>query len=490
MDRYRVEPMRRLAPLLMLAALAGCDRRPDDVPVVVSAIGFGVPRLPMRPGDALPLPAALFTASTAQGLVRFDASGQVEPGLAERWIVIDEGRSYIFRLADAEWANGDRVTAREVVAGLKRAIANPRNPLRPHLSAIDEVVEMTPLVIEVRLSRPRPDLLPLFAQPELVIPGPRGGGSGPFRIERAGNAPRLRPGYDPTAADDAPEAPDAAEFVQIHAERPAYAILRFRERQSDYVTGGTFADWPLVDAADVSPPNRRLDPARGLFGLSIARRQGFLAAADRREAVAMAIDRNALTRDFAPDWTPAETVLPDQLDSVTQPSRAPWLAFDLDARRAAAEVRVAEWRAANGGTAPELTIAMPAGPGASRLAARLTADLASIGILARRVAPGTRADLRLVDLVAPYDSARWYLRMACQPCAQPIADTLERAREAGNLIERSRLLAEADVALVQDVAFIPLAQPLRWSLVALRLREWRANARAWHPLNHLRRETN
>ena len=489
MDRYRVEPMRRLAPLIMLAALAGCDRRPDDVPVVVSAIGPGTPRLPARPGDPLPLPAALYTASTAQGLVRFDAAGQVEPGLAERWIVIDEGRSYIFRLADTEWSNGERVTAREVVAGLRRAIANPRNPLRPHLSAIDEVVEMTPLVIEVRLSRPRPDLLPLFAQPELAIPGPRGG-SGPFRVEQAGAAPRLRPGYDPTAADDAPETPEAAELVQIRAERPATAILRFNERRSDYVTGGTFTDWPLVDMADVSPPNRRLDPARGLFGLSVARRGGFLGAADRREAVAMAIDRTALTRDFAPDWTPAETLLPDQLDSVTQPARAPWLAFDLDARRAAAEVRVAEWRAANGGSAPELTIAMPAGPGASRLAARLIADLASIGILARRAPPGAPADLRLVDLVAPYDSARWYLRMACQPCAQPIADTLERARESGNLIERSRLLAEADLAMVQDVAFIPLAQPLRWSLVALRLREWRANARAWHPLNHLRRQTN
>lgn len=481
--------MRCLAPLLMLAALTACDRRPDDVPVVVSAIGTGTPRLPARPGDPMPLPAALFTASTAQGLVRFDAAGQVEPALAERWIVIDEGRSYIFRLADTEWANGDRVTAREVVAGLRRAIANPRNPLRPHLSAIDEVVEMTPLVIEVRLSRPRPDLLPLFAQPELAIPGPRGG-SGPFRIERAGNAPRLRPGYDPTAADDTSDTPEAAELVQIRAERPATAILRFRERQSDYVTGGTFTDWPLVDMADVSPPNRRLDPARGLFGLSVARRQGFLATAERREAVAMAIDRAALTRDFAQDWTPAETLLPDPLDSITQPARAPWLAFDLDARRAAAGVRVAEWRAANGGIAPELTIAMPEGPGASRLAARLTADLASIGIIARRTPPGMRADLRLVDLVAPYDSARWYLRTACQPCAKPIADTLERARQSGNLIERSRLLAEADVALVQDVAFIPLAQPLRWSLVALRLREWRANARAWHPLNHLRRQTN
>ena len=46
-------------------------------------------------------PSRVLLQSTAQGLVRFDASGQIEPGLAERWIVIDNGMSYIFRLRDA-----------------------------------------------------------------------------------------------------------------------------------------------------------------------------------------------------------------------------------------------------------------------------------------------------------------------------------------------------------------------------------------------------
>jgi peptide/nickel transport system substrate-binding protein len=37
-----------------------------------------------------------------------------------------------------------------------------------------------------------------------------------------------------------------------------------------------------------------------------------------------------------------------------------------------------------------------------------------------------------------------------------------------------------------DTAFIPLAQPLRWSLVSSRLAAWTGNARSWHPLNRLR----
>lgn len=486
-----------LIPRLVLGAsvaiaLAGCERRPDDVPVEVSVVGsMEAPELPQRPGRVETPGETLLTSAVAQGLVRFDAVGQVEPGLAERWIVIDDGRSYIFRLREAEWANGERVRAQQVVQSLRRAIADPRNPLRPHLTAIDQVVEMTPLVIEVRLSRPRPDLLPLFARPELAVLGPAGG-SGPFRIQSRGrDGVLLRPAPDPAAlSEDDPETPEAADLVRLRGERAASAILRFRARASDLVTGGGFDDWPLVEQADAAPANRRIDPARGLFGLAVTRRRGVLATAEGREAVAMTIDRTALTRAFAPDWTPAETLLPDALDAGAAPARPSWQPFDLDARRLAARVRVDAWRAANGGAIPRISIAMPAGPGAKRLSARLIADFASIGIRAERVAPAARADLKLIDRVAPYDSARWYLRAACQPCAAPIADLLGRARQSGDLAERSRLLAEADAALARDVAFIPLAQPMRWSLVALRLREWRGNARAWHPLNHLRRDAN
>ncbi|MEX6775113.1 hypothetical protein AB2C94_33730, partial [Pseudomonas aeruginosa] len=79
--------------------LAACDRRPDTGAVVVSAIG-GVPHVADASRVALDTPARLLMDSTAQGLVRFDAAGQIEPGIAERWIVIDGGMSYIFRLRE------------------------------------------------------------------------------------------------------------------------------------------------------------------------------------------------------------------------------------------------------------------------------------------------------------------------------------------------------------------------------------------------------
>ena len=93
-----------------------------------------------------------------------------------------------------------------------------------------------------------------------------------------------------------------------------------------------------------------------------------------------------------------------------------------------------------------------------------------------------------LDAVAPYDSGRWFVQTACVVCSPEAAALVLAGREAPDLAARAQRIAEADIALTADTAFIPLARPLRWSLVALRLEGWQGNARAWHPLNHLRNE--
>lgn len=122
--------------------------------------------------------------------------------------------------------------------------------------------------------------------------------------------------------------------------------------------------------------------------------------------------------------------------------------------------------------------------------AQVAASLLAGGVAVQRVALSEDADLRLLDLVAPYDSARWYLANACALCGDEARAALIAARDAPTLAERSRLIAVADAALAADSAYIPIARPLRWSLVAMRLRQWRPNIRAWHPLNRLRDDTN
>ena len=483
--------VRTTALLALTAALllpAGCQRRPDRGAVVVSAIG-GPPRYATGFSARADLPSRLLLDSTAQGLVRFDAVGQIEPGLAERWTVIDNGGSYIFRLREARWADGAPVTAEQVVRLLERRLApRARNPLAPFLTAIDEIVVMTPQVIEVRLKRPRPDLLKLFAQPEMALlrldpPA----GSGPFRIAERSVSPLLRPAFDPGIADpDDQQEHKPEEDVRLIGERASSAILRFARGKSDLVSGGRIADWPLLALAELPRGALRLDPAAGLFGLAIANRNGFLADPANRAALSAAIDRGALVAAIAPGWDATDRLLPDTLDSAAPPQIPDWSLLTIDQRRDLARARVATWT----GGPIALTIALPAGPGGTLLFGQIAADLRRIGIEASRAAPDAAADLRLIDRVAPYDSARWYLANACAPCSDEATALLEAGRDAPTLRLRSQRIAEADAALNRDTAFIPLARPLRWSLVATRLAAWQANARAWHPLNRLRADPN
>ncbi|TPG43765.1 ABC transporter substrate-binding protein [Sphingomonas koreensis] len=488
--------MRRSIPLLIaLAALAlgGCDRRSKTDPVVVSAIG---PRPAYADPGATTLAdaSALLMGATAQGLVRLDAAGQIEPGLAERWTVIDDGASYIFRLRQARWNDGKPVTAEQVVAILRRQIGpHSSNPLAHNLTAIDQIVAMTPEVIEIHLARPRPDMLRLLAQPELGIFRTKPpGGSGPMAIDRwlGGGAALLRPGYDADrAADEDTAELSPADDVTLIGERAALAILRFAAHQSDLVTGGRFVDWPLIAGTTVPPSSLHRDPATGLFGFAVTNRDGFLADPGNRFAVAEAIDRDGALAAIAPDWPAATALLPAQFDSAAAPAQPAWAALSFDARRADAARRIASWTAA-GNAPPSVRIALPDGPGATLLYGTIGASLIAVGITPQRVAEGADADLRLIDTVAPIDNARWYLVNACQPCSVDAVAALSAARLAPTLAERGTALATADRMLAQDVSFIPLGAPLRWSMVAPPLDLWQANSRAWHPLNHLRSRPN
>ena len=170
-----------LGGLVGLALLGGCRQGEEGV-VRVTVIGE-TPGVVDPSSGPLDSGEAVLLANVAQGLVRFDALGNIEPGLAERWNVSDDGLSYIFRLATGEWPNGRKITARDVARILRRQLARPsRNPLKDTVGAIAEVVPMTERVIEIRLVAPRPQLLQLLAQPEFALVR-EGEGTGPLQME-------------------------------------------------------------------------------------------------------------------------------------------------------------------------------------------------------------------------------------------------------------------------------------------------------------------
>jgi peptide/nickel transport system substrate-binding protein len=469
---------------LLLLLLAACGRE-EDGPISVSAVG-GEPRLAEPNRAPLDPASALLVSSVAQGLVRFDAGGEIEPALAQRWIVSDDGRRYTFRLAQTEWRSGGKVTAQQVVTRLRGAAApTSHNSLKPILGAIEEIVAMTDEVLEISLKSPRPNFLHLLAQPEMAILR-AGEGTGPYRAERSPDGAiklSLRPPVDPAEADQ--EEPAETRPILLRGERAALAVARFKAGETDLVLGGGVGDLPVARAARASATALRFDPANGLLGLVFERADGPFARADIRQALAMAIDRPALTAALAvPNLQPRESLLPPGVEGLTTVSAPAWIHAPLTERRGAA-------RRALGALAAPLAVrvAMPQGPGYRLVFAHLRRDWAAIGVRAQRVPSAQAADLRIVDEVAPAALASWYLRRfsceASRVCDPAADEMMAAARLAPDAATRRGLLANADRILAGLGPFIPLAAPVRWSLVSPRLTGFRQNGSARHPLGEL-----
>lgn len=479
--------MLRALPAVLIAALclSSCADPRDDGETDVSVIGTGFAqpdpdRMPLTPPDRI------LAGATAQGLVALDSNGQVEPALAESWIVTEDGLSTIFRVRMAHWRDGNDVNGDDIAQSLNRALADgSRNPIKPLLSAIDTVVGMTGRVVEVRLKTPRPNLLQLLAQAELAIR--RGNESiGGYRID---HFTRNRVRLTPVASEDDPPG-EVRDAILLRAERPALAIARFIDNRSDLVAEGTLADWPYVRTATLRPGRVRFDPVQGLFGLAVVGKGAFLGTSNVRAALAMAIDRAALAKAVGLNgWVTSESPLPVQLDSAAAPAEPDWSNASLAQRRADATARVAAWR--NGRQVPVIRVALPSGPGMRLMFARLAADWRTIGVRAERVALNAPdADLRLIDAVAPNSSANWYLtRLSCAAglvCDGDGDRALEASRSAETLADRSTRIADADRVLVKRASFIALGSPLRWALVDPSLPGWKENVLGAHPLSELR----
>ena len=463
--------MRSLTFLAAALLLAGCEKA-ETGPVRVSAIG-AEPRLANPNLTDIDPPSAFLLDAAAQGLVRFNAAGEIEPALAQRWTVSDDGLYYTMRLADAQWANGEKVTAQQVVSRLRAAIGRAsRNELKPLLGAIKEIEAMTDEVLEVSLVAPRPDFLQLLAQPEMAILRD-GVGSGPWQAEPAqGGGVRLLPPKREEEGEDVPPTPP----ILLRGEPAARAVARFALGEAELVVGGTLGDLPLARAAAAPANALAFDPVAGLFGLAFTHAEGPFGTSEARHALAMAIDRSALVATLGvPGLLPRETLIPPQLADLPVAAAPPWAPIPAAERRATAARLLAGLE-----ERPEtVRVAMPAGRGYDLVLAHLRRDWAALGLATERVAPGEEADLVLIDEVAPAGFASWYLRrLACgqkRACDPAVDEMLEAARIAPTRANRRALLANADRLLATSGLYVPIAAPVRWSLVAPRLTGFRTN---------------
>jgi len=164
-----------------LCALTGCGSKSGG-PLNIAMIGDG--RDVFASGLRLSEGAQVIRGATAAGLVALDAKGEIEPALADRWIVTEDGTSYIFRLREGTWPDGAELTGESARAALRQAMRGLQGTsLALDLAPIANVRAMAGRVVEIDLKAPMPDFLRLLAQPELALS--RGGQpSGPMVLRK------------------------------------------------------------------------------------------------------------------------------------------------------------------------------------------------------------------------------------------------------------------------------------------------------------------
>lgn len=479
--------MRRLLALLLIAALAavpGACRRQPEGSLKVVVIG-AEPKLKDPALGGLSASDEVLLENVAQGLVAFDSGGNIVSGLAERWNVSDDGLSYIFRLASAEWADGRKITAQQVARLLKRQLApRSKNSLKDTLGAVEDVVAMTDRVIEIRLVGPRPNLLPLLAQPEFAIVR-NGYGTGPFAYSPTDVAGELRLSREVGSGD---EENSRREELLLFAKDAREAVRAFAGRKADLVLGGTFADLPYVQRVRLPRGSLRFDPASGLFGLVPLRRESTLDDPEVRRLLSQALDRDTyLERVGVPNLAARATVLEAGLDGIPTPVAPAWFGTPLPNRFAA--LRAEANRLFGSAEKPTIRVALPQGPGGDLLLQELRRTWGALGFTVERAASRAAADFGLIDEVAPSSSPAWFMRRfrcGVVPLCDPAADELmDAARQTLVPAQRYALLQQVAALIEDQQLFIAIAAPVRWSLVSGRVEGFAGNRYARHTLTDL-----
>lgn len=523
---------RSAVTLLAVGALCGCSpgTNPADAPPVrIAALGAANSADPLKAQSS---PERLVAGEVHLGLLRINSNGQLAPGLAESWRVSDDGLTYLFRLKPTKWPDGKDVTCVDVAASLRRAVRDrPDLPALGELDAIEGAVPvrarrkslsafgirvLTPDVMEIRLSRPAPALLALLAEPNLVITRSvraKNGGNeryalGPYRLttektQKAGGPDQTH--YDLTLqGKPRPNQPWNVRILPFSGTEDA--IQAFRSGRVDVVLGGQLEG--VADARAIGGvQNFRAVSALGVVGLRINLQRPLLADARVRRALAMAIDRPAIVgRLFnLREMLPLVSLVPPTVTGYATPTAPNWANWALpqrqtEARRLLIEAGYSEAALATlseddpESKALRIEISFVDGVEARSVIQAIAEAWAPLGIRVRALArnPDNQAaileagdfDMAFEVRTESVDSPLPFLRVfACDQgqnfgrYCNPDADAMiTRAQSLPDIVQRTAELQMAEAAMLNDMPFLPLFVPARWSLLRAEVEGWSPSA--------------
>jgi len=293
----------------------------------------------------------IVTADLFEGLTVYGPDASIQPGLAERWDVAPDGRSYVFHLRPGlVWSDGSPLTAADFVYSLRRALdpatGSPYSEILYPIAgarAIAEgtvkdlttlgVVALDPATLRIALDRPAA-FLPAILAHSMAFPLPQAAiarwgrdwirpehfvGDGAFTLGEWVPQSRLTFRRNPLYRAAATVTLDRVDWLVMPDENSAYKAFRTGEID--------LADLParlLPEARREVPAALHDQPQLNTRYVEINMARPPLSADHRlREALALALDQTAIeTRVVKQGGAPAFSYVPDGMPGYSPPKQS------------------------------------------------------------------------------------------------------------------------------------------------------------------------
>jgi oligopeptide transport system substrate-binding protein len=529
--------MRRMLLAAVGAALllGSCDAGKQGSARDILDVGIWQRPLSFDPHRASRLSEKMIAAVLYPGLVEVDGTGQVMPALAESWDISPDGLTYIFRLKNKKWSDGDALNAEDVVLTFQRLFDRKSVPLAA--AQLFEAIQNATIIlerqadtrslavraladdiVEIRLSHPEPSLLQRLALPQAAVV--------PMHSQRRLGKDMFKPGKMVTSS--AFKA-DIGDGLQISLKRQVksgqdqssgqYKAIYFHMMKDDASALAAFAAHKidLLDASVIATgllegqdravrDQLHAEPSWSTVYMAANIKSGPMADRRVRLALAMATDQQRLVEAAFPEQRvqPLQSLLPPLLPSYGAPVQSEWISWSAAQR--SIEVNRLLTEAGYGLQKPlRLRLLITGADADQRIAQALRDQWSGFGIaldvtrgkdqadVLRQAKLGGQ-DLVRISFDLSFDSPEAFLqnfgcksrtRLGMMICNSEADGLLTEAAALNDSVQRSGRIKRAEQLLLADLPALPLYVPARRYLVSKSVAGWIDSPASVHPLASL-----
>lgn len=447
------------------------------------------------------------------GLLRYQSDGQLGPGLAQDWVISEDGLTYTFSLKpNLSWSDGGAVHAQDISAGIKRALSPVRpSPFAETLFAIEnaeaylsqtlskgETLGISVLdasTLSIKLQRRSAGFLHVLAHP-VSKPVPQGNPN----VIAEGTV--TASGYKvvrhlPTRLE--------IESLETGSHLVFEVVPSVDQAWQDATQAEAFvsAGLPMLAVPGGGAEALMVQPEGGesLYAYAFNMERAPFEQLEVRHALAMSVDRTKLLSGLEIDSAiPANQIVPPSAMTYDKSYGAPFAPLTVEERTAVAEALLSEHQI-RPGDGFSINLRIPEGDMHLHIARDVVSMWSEIGIDAnivsaplpehwRALADGD-FDVALTRWPTPRDMPRGFLAPMTRAAGPwnfsrynfpDFDERLARADKGASKEDAAGHYREAEKALIEDQNLVALFFYRPFTFVSPNIAGWAANPIGLHPM--------